>query len=86
MENLVFCSGISLLFFKNYKMGLLRARSMALAKHVAHYGPWPGFPYYNLTDLPTSGPPLSATWCSCWVSSGDRALETSTVPCEQKEP
>ena len=32
--NLAFCSGINLLFFENYKRGLLRARSMALSKHV----------------------------------------------------
>ena len=39
--NLALCSGICLLFFENYKKGLLRAESVALYLHVTHYGPRP---------------------------------------------
>ena len=53
---------------------------MALSKHVTHYGPRPGFPYYNMAAPPTRGPPLSATWGSRWASSVGRALETAPVP------
>ena len=50
--NLAFYSGHKrLLFFEIYRRVLLRAKSVALSQHVAHYGPWPGFPYYNLTYL-----------------------------------
>jgi len=37
------------LFFKMCKRGLYCAESMALSKHVTHYGQLSGFLYYNLT-------------------------------------
>jgi len=43
--------------FKIYKL----AGSMALSKHVTHYGPWSGFLYYNLTTSHREGT-LSPTW------------------------
>ena len=70
-ENLASYSGISLLFFLNYKRGLLRIRSMALSKHVTHYGPRPGFPYFNLAASQREGihyllPGIRA-WSALWV-------------------
>jgi hypothetical protein len=39
-----------LLVFKIYKRDIYPAGSMALSKHVTHYGPWTCFPCYNLTS------------------------------------
>jgi hypothetical protein len=38
-----------ILFLEIYETGLSHAGSVALSKHVIHYVPCLGFPYYNLT-------------------------------------
>ena len=79
-EILAFCSGYNepILFFEIYKRGLYRARSVALSKHVTHYGPRSGFPYYDLTTPQREGlpypPPGDALGCSV-----GRALGTLPV-------
>ena len=69
-ENLAFCSGISLLFFENYKRGLLRSRSVVLSKHVTHYGPLPSCHYNNIADPQREGfpypPPEVRTGSALW--------------------
>jgi hypothetical protein len=66
IQILVWDDTIRLICFEIYKWGLKRTGNMtALSKHVTHYGPWSGFPYYNLTTPPPiESAPLSST-CGC---------------------
>ena len=38
-----------MLFFEAATKDVFNVESVALSKHVTHYGPLSGFPYYNMT-------------------------------------
>ena len=60
-----------------FEKALWRAVSVVFSKHVTHYGPWSGFPYYDLTQPP---PPSSRGHPSLQTGGGaqlwDWALRT----------
>jgi hypothetical protein len=47
-----------MLFFEAATKDVFNVESVALSKHVTHYGPLSGFPYYNMT---------TSDWVSEWV-------------------
>lgn len=59
------------------------ARSVVFSKNGPHYGPWSGFPYYDLTTSHRKGmipyPLFATSRCTGWLC-GLRPLETSPVP------
>ena len=58
-KNVVFCSSYDAhtLFSEIYKRGLWPTGSVTLSKHITLYGPWSGFPYYNLKTHHREGSP-----------------------------
>ena len=53
--------------------GLLRARSVERSKHVTHYGPRPGFLYYNMATPNERASPLRHLRFP-WVRLGNHPL------------